>query len=68
MHTAGQQKMITFWLLALAKTFYILAEFGHGPCGHYADSVAQLDPEVDDGNPINQLKFTPVSRRCIYAN
>ena len=27
-----------------------------------------LDPEVDDGNPTGQLKFAPVSRRCIYSN
>ena len=26
------------WLLA--KTAYMIADFGHGPCGHYADGVA----------------------------
>ena len=27
------------WLLA--KTAYMIADFGHGPCGHQTDGVAQ---------------------------
>ena len=26
------------WLFAI--TAYMIADFGHGPCGHYADGVA----------------------------
>ena len=37
-HTVDSFNLFGCWLLA--KTAYMIADFGHGPCGHYADGVA----------------------------